>query len=298
MIIGFCGRMRAGKSTLSEVCEKNGFIHLAFADQLKGLCADLLDISTEELNRIKNDETRIDFSLGNKDVQTILSDETGIALDDVKSVCDGQVIKTARELLQYVGTELIRKYNPDWHVERTRAIIDPNLDYVIDDVRFKNEKKMIEDLGGICWFIMRPTIHNISRHASENDIKWQDCWNHVIVNDIPLKDIKFKWECILDDYETSLELRDDLLKSILDTSHESDSDTLDIANLMLLTPYFLTYKTPEIKSPITAAEMASDSSGKHILTVELEDGTKITTHNPLEIEDLKFELVKSDVNLF
>ena len=41
MIIGFCGRLRSGKSELSKVCQKHGYQPLSFAIPLKELCADI-----------------------------------------------------------------------------------------------------------------------------------------------------------------------------------------------------------------------------------------------------------------
>ena len=171
------------------------------------------------------------------------------------------------------------------------------MDYVIDDVRFKNEKKMIEELGGKCWFVLRPTLHNISDHASENSIRWQDCWNNVIVNDIPLIEIKSKWEGLLKDYDASVEVRNEIVKSLMNADRDLDADTIDVANTMLISPFYLTYRTPELKSPIFAAEMTSNSGKDHTLKLELEDGTEFITSNPLEIEDLKFDIAKSGIKL-
>ena len=54
MIIGFAGRMRSGKTELAKICEDAGFEKLYFALPLKQLCADLMDISIDELNKWKN----------------------------------------------------------------------------------------------------------------------------------------------------------------------------------------------------------------------------------------------------
>lgn len=291
--------MRAGKSTLSEVCEEYGFKRIAFADQLKGLCSKLLGISIDELNKIKNNGDALSFSLSSQDAIDAISSETGINPEDVLKTCDGQVMKNARELLQFVGTELIRKHCPDWHIERTRNAIQPDGKYVIDDVRFQNEKAMVEDLGGRCWFIVRPSLSNISRHASENNIKWQDCWGNVIVNDIELPELRNRWRYMLDDYNANIIIRDDIIRSIMDSERAIDSDTIDVASLMLIPSlHYLSYKTPSLSASIEAAEMTSDSGKRHTLNLELSDGTEFETSNPLEIEDLKFDIVKSDLTIF
>ena len=161
MIIGLCGRMRSGKTEIAKICEEYGYEKLYFALPLKQLCADILDISIDELNRAKNEGIDIGLTIG-KDICDILSEETEIPLDVVTETCDGVLLSNVRQMLQFIGTDLIRKYNTDWHVNRIRAMIDENKNYVIDDVRFPNEKRMIEDLGGDCWFVTRTTLDNIS----------------------------------------------------------------------------------------------------------------------------------------
>ena len=85
MIIGFCGRMRSGKTELAKICERYGYQKLYFALPLKQLCASLIDVSVEELNRLKNDNVEISLQLGN-DICTILSKETEIPLEEVEMV--------------------------------------------------------------------------------------------------------------------------------------------------------------------------------------------------------------------
>ena len=138
MILGFAGRCRSGKTELAKVCQELGYKKLYFALPLKQLCADILDISIDTLNQAKNDNTDIGLTI-NDDICTILSEETGIPLEEVKKTCYGKTINNVREMLQFIGTDLIRKYDADWHVNRIKEMIDTNYNYVIDDVRFPNE---------------------------------------------------------------------------------------------------------------------------------------------------------------
>ena len=63
MVIGFAGRMRSGKTELAKICEANGYQKLYFALPLKQLCADILDISIDELNRAKNEGIPIQITI-------------------------------------------------------------------------------------------------------------------------------------------------------------------------------------------------------------------------------------------
>ena len=88
--------------------------------------------------------------------------------------------------MQFIGTEIIRKYNPGWHVEKLKEnILNSNADYIcIDDVRFPNEREAIETLDGVCYFIIRPQCEVMSNHSSETSIRWQDFDPaHIIINE-------------------------------------------------------------------------------------------------------------------
>ena len=65
-------------------------------------------------------------------------------------------------------------------------------DYVIDDVRFPNEKALIEELNGDCWRVIRPRIDNVTNHESEVALNWTDFGNNIIINDGSLDDLKEK----------------------------------------------------------------------------------------------------------
>ena len=93
------------------------------------------------------------------------------------------IFKNTRELMQFIGTDLIREYCSDWHINKVREIIETNGDknFVIDDVRFPNERELIESLGGTLWFVVRPKLDNVSNHISETALKWQE-FDNIIVN--------------------------------------------------------------------------------------------------------------------
>ena len=131
MIIGFCGRCRSGKTELAKICEKYGYTKLYFALPLKQLCADILDISIEGLNQAKNEQTPIRITIDD-DICSILSEETEIPLDITTQICKGKYLHTVREMLQFIGTDYLRMYNKDWHVNKIRQVIDPNINYGTD----------------------------------------------------------------------------------------------------------------------------------------------------------------------
>ena len=284
MIISFAGRCRSGKTELAKICEANGYQKLYFALPLKQLCADILDISIDELNRAKNESIPIEITIG-KDICEILSEETNIPIKTTTEICDGKYLHTVRDMLQFIGTDYIRKYNKDWHVNKIREMIDENTNYVIDDVRFPNEKKMIEDLGGDCWFVTRTTLENVSNHESETSITWKDCFNKVIINDSTLHELLFKWEIFMDNYTRSCAIRDEEFNRILENGVENNIiDSLSVLSVLMLPKYLFTYVPKEIdKNDIDNISMNEDKS----VFIKYKDGIMEMIDHPLVIEDLK-----------
>ena len=284
MIISFAGRLKSGKTELAKICENYGYKKLYFALPLKQLCADILDISIDELNNLKTNNTDISLYLG-KDICDILSTETEIPYGDVTSCCFDKTIHTVREMLQFIGTDLIRRFNKDWHVNRVREMIDKETNYVIDDVRFPNEKKMIEELGGHCWFITRTTLDNISNHESETSITWQDCWNRLIINDSTLPKLQFKWEVFMDNYQKSCEMRDKEFERILNNGlNNNDISPLSMLDVLMISKAMFTYSPMEFKKDeIKKVTMNEDKS----VFVTYNDDTIKIIENPLNIEELK-----------
>ena len=286
MIIGIAGRCRSGKTELAKICEKYGYERIYFALPLKQLCADLLDVSIDELNRAKAEKYEIGVTIG-EDMCQIISEETEIPLNIVMEKCNGVVIKDVRHMLQFIGTDLIRKYNTDWHVNRIREMIDINKDYVIDDVRFPNEKAMVEELGGDCWFVIRTAIENVSNHESETSITWNDCWNKVIINDSTLSNVLFKWETFIDNYVQSCAIRDREFGRILEDGTEDEITPLSMYDMMFLSKAFFNYVPKDIeKENVKSISMNED----HSVFITYTDDSMELVDNPLNIEDLKILL--------
>lgn len=201
-LIAFAGRKRSGKGLLSNaICdtyiENNPKpIILTIANYLKELCCELLCVDFDTLIEWKDDNTKKFSIKPNERWFNLINKKTQIDINDIKSVIEGKTFTSIRQLLQIIGTDLIRKYQPEWHVNSLIKDIKENLEFrdvVIDDVRFPNEKKAIEELGGRVFFIIRPNwFYNITNHISETSLKWQDFKSE----DIIINDLKAETMCI------------------------------------------------------------------------------------------------------
>ncbi len=280
MIIGFCGRMRSGKTELAKVCSAHGYEIMSFATPLKQLSAHLIGTTVKELNDLKNNNVDINLTIDGE-MCNMLSNETEIPEATVRSISLGKVIPNVRDLLQFVGTDLIRKYNTDWHVNKVREMIKPDKDYVFDDVRFPNEMKMINSLGGDCWFVIRPMLGNISNHESETSIKWKDCYNKIIINDRTLDYLIFKWDIFLTDgYEKSVKAREEMFEN-----YPSERiNNLSVLDMLFISDDMFTYVPREIEKEKVEGFMLTPGNG---LKIYYKDGSFEFIYNKLVIEDLK-----------
>lgn len=182
MIISLSGRKSSGKTTLANECVKRNYILINFGDQLKYLVCKMLNISYEFLDN--NKEKSIKEPLNLKNYKEFLEFELGFKTE--LYLLDKN-IKTYRELLQYLGTEIIRSNKPNWHIERVDEYLKNNdllnKNIVFADTRFINELNYIKSLNNnTCWYILSPcNFKNISNHVSETELNWRNFTN-VLVN--------------------------------------------------------------------------------------------------------------------
>lgn len=286
-LIGLAGRKESGKSELASICNKYGYETLSFATPLKTLIANLLGITIADVNKLKNANNT--YVLQSMDL-IFLSKETDIPIEIIKEKCGDKSFKNTRELMQFIGTDLIREYCSDWHINKVREIIETNDDknFVIDDVRFPNERELIESLGGTLWFVVRPKLDNVSNHISETALKWQE-FDNIIVNNKSLEYLKYNWDLFFEhDYDKSLESRLSILYKLYgDTEniHNFTKSTNDftILNALFISKYEFSYNARYRNNEhVKKVEQIED-----FVNVYLDDDTIEIVSNPLIIEDLK-----------
>lgn len=174
-IIGLAGRKQSGKSELASVCIENfeNVSVFSFGNALKNLCAELLNITYDELNEIKNIPNKFSIAPDIRWVR-IINKRTNIDEKSIRETINGTTFTSVRMMLQIIGTNLIRKFEPNWHVD---TLVSEIKEYqstdkiiIVDDCRFPNEKKALEELGADVYFILRPTNMNVSNHDSETGL--------------------------------------------------------------------------------------------------------------------------------
>jgi hypothetical protein len=145
-------------------------------------------MSYEDLNEKKDNGYTFDVVPDNRWFN-IIDKRTHIGVDNIKKELQNVHITSIRQLLQVIGTDVIRKYNENWHVEKMIEEIQSYSEdklIVIDDVRFPNERDAILRLSGEVFFIVRPNSLTISNHPSETALKWHNfSFDKVIINNYP-----------------------------------------------------------------------------------------------------------------
>tara|TARA_B100000965_G_scaffold14609_1_gene10957 strand:- start:2417 stop:3007 length:591 start_codon:yes stop_codon:yes gene_type:complete len=196
MIIGICGLIGSGKGTVADILvENHNFEKLSFADKLKdgvasvfGWDRDMLEGDTDR-SRIWREKTDVFWS-----------NETGREV-------------TPRLVLQLFGTDCMRNgfFDGIWvSLVKQKILEDPDKNWVIPDVRFPNEVKMIQSVQGQVWQVRRGElpgwfmdkrdngVEPIDVHASEWAwIDKDESFEQIIQNDGSLEDLLKKLQKML-----------------------------------------------------------------------------------------------------
>ena len=142
MIIGICGLIGSGKGTVGDILVEQGFTKVSFADKLKDGVATIFGWNRAMLEG-DTDESRN----WREQPDDFWTQETGRNI-------------TPRIVLQEFGTECMRDGFDDsiWVSLLKKQMLDSPGDYVIPDVRFRNEQDMIRELGGEIWRVQRGDV--------------------------------------------------------------------------------------------------------------------------------------------
>ena len=160
MIIGICGLIGSGKGTVADILvEHHNFHKLSFADKLKdgvsavfGWDRQMLEGDTDDSRQWREEKDRF------------WSKETGKTI-------------TPRLILQLFGTDCMRNgyFDGIWVSLVKQKIIDnPDTNWVIPDVRFPNEVKMIQNVQGKVWQVRRGELPQWFIDYRDEDVEPND----------------------------------------------------------------------------------------------------------------------------
>lgn len=194
-ILTFSGRMRSGKDMLCQAMETAyGAKTFSLATHLKQLCCKIMDIELPMFSPW--DRTKLDMWKNNRGVLTeeglvlcnesikVISDYTGFGFERVKQVCGSIFFRSVRELLQLVGTDVIRTIDSSWHIKKTLQDIYKLPEKTIacvGDIRFPNELEAFRKSGADSYFIIRNNAEKVSSHLSENSLSHTNFPDNMVI---------------------------------------------------------------------------------------------------------------------
>ena len=196
MIIGICGLIGSGKGTVADILvENHNFEKLSFADKLKDGVASVFAWDRDMLEG-DTDRSRI----WREKEDEFWTNEVGTPV-------------TPRLVLQLFGTDCMRNgfFDGIWvSLVKQKILENPDKNWVIPDVRFPNEVKMIQSVQGQVWQVRRGELPNWFLEKRDNSIEPKDvhasewAWidkdesfEQIIQNDGSLEDLLKKLEKML-----------------------------------------------------------------------------------------------------
>jgi len=192
-IIGLAGKKRVGKSTVAAALAHFGWDKRSFADPLRGACRYAFEVSDGYLGESKDELQRIVVGdTARRHAHRLL---TCLGLPGTRShevvamMAAKYEFTSGRDMLQWVGTELIRNLFGDDFWVRDELHPPSDKPVVYDDCRFGSEREFIRGRGGALFFIHRFGLPpDADLHASEQSLGLPSEYDMTIVNDCATAD--------------------------------------------------------------------------------------------------------------
>lgn len=179
MILGLSGKALSGKDTVADYLISNhGWDKkIGFATNLKSACSMIFDLSNYQVSSQEGKSSYLEEPIftTKRDIVEILRwmrTTHAVELEDRDfEPLLGKRLMTPRDILQFVGTEVMRYYIPSYHTDVVfNSMISGDMNVIITDVRFPNEYNDIKNYGGEVVRINRPlelrVLHGIVANGS------------------------------------------------------------------------------------------------------------------------------------
>lgn len=177
ILIGLTGRAGVGKDQVAKhLSTRYDFKPMAFAAPLKKAAAEIFGIE--------------EVYFHDRGLKESTAPHWGI---------------TPRVMMQVLGTQGVRNnFGQDFWVKRwllDYAKIKETENVVLTDIRFANEARVVQDLGGVMVHITRPGFSEAAiDHESESGVPFNSRTDHVLVNDSSIRELYNKVDDLFADW--------------------------------------------------------------------------------------------------
>lgn len=115
--------------------------------------------------------------------------------------------KTIRQVLQVVGTDMFRGIWEDcWINAWKRRVLDSTAEIIlVPDVRFPNELRAVQEMGGFVIRLTRAPFANEDQHESETALDQVEYDSMYVLDDSPAGHRMLKFDYVLDNRNMTLE---------------------------------------------------------------------------------------------
>ena len=144
-----------------------------------------MNCSIEDLCDPTLKEQKLEASINWSDIKSRLE---AVLNFEIKAEIENKKLETRRDVLQFLGTEVLRKVDPNFHINSLKDQIEKDKNYVLDDTRFINELNLLNSLGASCILTIRPQDQKYSNHASETELN-RKYFERIIINNRPKEKI-------------------------------------------------------------------------------------------------------------
>lgn len=222
-LIGLAGEAGSGKGVFASIAKEFDFTETSFADNLKEMLKYTFNLSDFHLNtpegklKVLSPSAQLNKEQFKKVVKWMqyTMDENKFKLlapvftkVEKKLVTDfkrlhGKYIelKTAREIMQFIGTDICRLIYPEYHINvLINRIKNSDEKLVISDARFPNERIALRSLGAKLVRIKRNNIDKLN-HESEQSFGNDEEYDVVLLNNSSLDNFKNKIRTIFQNKE-------------------------------------------------------------------------------------------------
>jgi hypothetical protein len=187
-MISFSGKKRSGKDLSAQYLIDNfGYKKFSLADAVKQFTSKILGIPLAQLmdDELKDKPFNVSIQLYSSEIVLIVEDLIELnnsKIDEIKwdTIPREKNLKTPREALQFVGTDLGRNVvSQNIWLNQVPAQFDGNI--VVTDARFANERALFKSKGFKTVLLMRNS-DSTDTHESENSLGHPKEYDEVIRN--------------------------------------------------------------------------------------------------------------------